>query len=548
MSRMERQRHSKKGLIFPPILGCCLVSSLAWGWSQQSALANRNMNAAYESGMQLVRAQQYSRALVQFKQLEKEAPRLPQGYTGEGITLALMGRSRDAVVCLKKALEIDSSFWVARRELGIIEWQMGSKDEAATELRSIKKLFPDDQPVAAILGEYDFEQGRYPEASGEFSIAADQVSTNTPLSLMWAESLLKTGNQKAAAAKLELLAFAPNLTPDQRFKLGWLLGEAGDYSKAVEVFNSLPEDSPHPFQREYGLALAYYNLGRYADCTRTLAELQSRKIVRPELFSLLGAAEEGMGDTLRAYNAFRQGIYEFPQDDENYLNIATLSVQHFNYSVAAQVLTSGIQEIPRDHRLFLTRGVVYTLQEKLRQAQDDYEKALQLAPENEGVYVALGICLMDEDEYAQAQRVLEQGIARGLRDVLMNYFLADALFRQGITADSPRYDQAFKVVQTALKIDPDFAYAYMQKGRLELVSKKIDAAVADLERARRLEPGSRIILYQLAVTYERAGKKAEADKLFASLSQARQEEDARFRKRRLVEIMTTVSQPRAVEP
>ncbi|HEV2499592.1 MAG TPA: tetratricopeptide repeat protein [Terriglobia bacterium] len=545
---MERQRHSKKGWVFSSVLLCCLALSQAWGWAQQSAPSNRNADAAYESGMQLVRAQQYSRALAQFKRVEKEAPRLPQGYTGEGITLALMGRPQDAIVRLKKALEIDSSFWVARRELGIIEWQMGSKDEAANELRSIEKLFPNDPPVAAILGEYDFDRGRYPEASNEFSRAADQVATSTPLSLMWAESLLKTGNQKAAAAKLELLCLVPNLTPDQRLKLGWLLGEAGDYPKAVEVFNSLPESSPHPFQRGYGLALAYYNLGRYADCARKLAELQSRKIVGPELFSLLGAAEEGMGNTLRAYDAFRQGIYEFPHDDENYLNIATLSVQHFNYSVATQVLTSGIQEIPNDNRLFLTRGVIYTLQEKLQQAQDDYERALKLAPEKEGVYVALGICLMDEDEYVQAQRVLEKGIARGLRDVLLNYFLADALFRQGITANSPRYAQAFKVVQTALKIDPDFAYAYMQRGRLELVDKKIDAAVADLERARSLEPGSRVILYQLAVTYERAGKKAEADKLFASVSQASQEEEAHFRKGRLVEIMTTVSQPRVVEP
>ena len=56
-----------------------------------------------------------------------------------------MGRPEEAVQSLRKALEIDPSFWVARRELGIVEWHLGRKEEAVKELRQIVELYPNDE-------------------------------------------------------------------------------------------------------------------------------------------------------------------------------------------------------------------------------------------------------------------------------------------------------------------------------------------------------------------------------------------------------------------
>jgi hypothetical protein len=48
---------------------------------------------AYELGMRLVREKRYQEALEQFKRVERDSPRLPQGYTGEGIALCLDGKA-----------------------------------------------------------------------------------------------------------------------------------------------------------------------------------------------------------------------------------------------------------------------------------------------------------------------------------------------------------------------------------------------------------------------------------------------------------------------
>jgi tetratricopeptide (TPR) repeat protein len=344
-------------------------------------------------------------------------------------------------------LDIDHSSWVARRELGIVYWQANQKDLAAKELGEIVKQFPDDTAVNLLLGQYEFDCSNYAHASAYFGKARVQVAADARLSLMAAESQLKSGMKAPAREALEALIANPALSPLQRFHLGWLLGEAGDYASSIHVLESLPTDYADQFGRSYAIALAYYKDGQYAICIKTLGDLKSHKIVRPELFSLLGVAEEDSHHTLEAYNAFREGIYTFPTDDQNYLDIALLSVEHLNYELATQILTSGIGLMPSDYKLYLARGVIHTLARQLGNAQADYEKALALAPNQGEVFIALGICREDQNKYDEAAATFRQGILQQPKDALLHYFLADSLFRKGISVGSPAYQEALSEVE-----------------------------------------------------------------------------------------------------
>jgi tetratricopeptide (TPR) repeat protein len=519
-----------------------LLATLSFplGLQQPSASSQQKADLSYRQGMEFLRQKQYRVALEKFREVERSAPTLPQGYTGEGIALALTGRLKDAVTPLQRALGIDPSYWVARRELGIIEWQLDWKDEAARNLAVIHKLFPEDPPVNLILGEYNFAEKKYELASEYFAKVPAQVATSLRLSFMASEALLKTGRLKDAAANLEALSFTPNLAPQDRLKIAWMLGEATDYSRAIQLFNSLPAAFPDPFGRGYGLALAYYNEGRYSECIDTLTALERMRTVRAELFGLLGAAEERSGNTQGAYNAFREGIRQFPHDDEDYLNIATVAVKHVSYLLAIQVLDAGLAVIPDDDKLLMTRGVVNTLRSNLQTAEADYEKALSLAPTQSSIYVGLGICLMDLDNYDAAAAILRHAIQRGVRDETVYYFLADALYRRGLAPSSPSYEEAMNAVQASLKLDPGFAYGYLEQGRLELLGGDVQKAVDDLEHATRLVPRSRSVLYELATAYRLEGRKAEAERLFARVSESGRQEDRQFRRGKLVQMLRIV--------
>ena len=115
-----------------------------------------------------------------------------------------MGKPQEAIKALKKALTIDPDFWVARRELGIVYWTQGAKDEAAQELEPLIKLHPDDGPVNVILRQYEFEtQELFPQTLVFLSRVPGQVSADVPLSLIMAEAQLKTGETARAIEALK---------------------------------------------------------------------------------------------------------------------------------------------------------------------------------------------------------------------------------------------------------------------------------------------------------------------------------------------------------
>ena len=509
--------------------------------SEPSGQGQQQADAAYQKGMQLLGEKRYVDALREFQMVEQIAPQIPQGPSGQGIALALMGKPDEAIKALQKALQIDPSFWVARRELGIVEWHLGRKEEAAKELRQIIELYPNDEAANSILGQYEFEHQNYARALAFFSKVSAQVEVDSRLAIMQASAFLKTGQEDSAREKLQQLVGRPGLSREDTFQLAWLLGEAKLYKRAIEAFNSLPGDYPNRFTRNYGLALAYFEDEQYSPCVETLKQLQTEGITRPELFSLLGVAEEKAGHTKEAYDAFREGILANPQDPQNYLNIATLASQHLNYDLAIQILSSGIERVPSSHDLILSRGIAHTLKAQFAQAHADYERAIQIAPRDPGNYVALGISQLEEGDLDNAISAFKKAGDLGSKDPQPYYFLAEALIQKGAEPETPPFKQARQATDTALSLDPNFAYAYLDRAKLALRAQEIDQAVRDLERAQALDPKSQSITYLLAQTYKRRGEKEKAERLFARVKESSDREARQFREDSLTQALVVIS-------
>jgi tetratricopeptide (TPR) repeat protein len=510
-------------------------------WAQVSTPSGQKASEIYETGMRLLREKRYAEALEQFQQEEKLAPTLPQGAVGQGIALALLGRLPESSAALNRALQIDPTDWMARRELGIVEWQLNQKDQAAKDLEQIVKLFPTDPAANSILGQYELERGNYSQAAAYFSAAPAQVAGSPRLRIMDAEALLKTGRPDEAKAQLAGLGDQPGLTPDEKVRLGWLLGQAKEYPEAIQVFNSVPADYPDQRRLRYGLALAYFEQGDNAKCIDALRDYTAPATTTAAILSLAGVAEEKGGNTEEAYKLFRQGIEEFPADDESYLDLATLGAVHLNYDIALPALAAGMEKMPGDYKLFLASGLLHNLKGQHDVAIGEFQKALAITPDHASIYVALGMCYEDEDKFSDAEAILQQAVDRKVHDVLVYYFLVDALFRQGIAPNTARYSQAQSAVEAGLKIDPGYAFSYLQRAKLELMANRTNDAIADLEHARTLEPNSQPILYQLATAYRRVGRKSEADKLFASVVETNKKEGEEERVRTLEGIMAGMS-------
>lgn len=508
----------------------------------QSQLADHDpMDQAYQRGMQLLQEKRYRDALDQFRLVTQGAPRSPQGPSGEGIVLALMGKPQEAIGALKQALVLDPTFWVAQRELGIVYWSQNLKEEAAKELQPVSALHPDDGSVNMILGQYKFEHADYSQALAYLARVPGQVAADPRLSLIEAEAQLKTGQRAEAGATLRRLIGREGMTKEQSFELAWLLGRARLFEPAIEAFRRLPEDYPDEFRRNYGLALAYFGAEKDKKCIDTLKALRARGNTRPELFGLQGVAEERSGHTGEAYDAFRQGILTSPEDAQNYLNIATLACEHLNYDLATEILTSGIGRIPNSHELFLSRGIVHTLKAQFALAQKDYQRAIELTPSDAGIYFAMGLSQLEAGDLDGAIQSFEKSSGREKKDALSYYFVAEALIQKGISPGTPAFDQAKQATDTAITLDPGFAYAYRDRAKLELQAKETDRAVSDLERARAVDPKSGSIAYLLGQAYQQKGRSSEARELFAQVGEATEQEAREFRRNSLTQVLVVIA-------
>jgi tetratricopeptide (TPR) repeat protein len=507
----------------------------------QASAAASSEDSIYQAAMSLVHLKRYDDALVQFRLLEKQFPQDPQGFTGEAIVLALLGEPQGAVDTLKKALVIDPNYWLARRELGILYWSEGLKQDSAEQLETLVHLHPDDGPVNVILGQYEFERKNYKKALAYFSRVPAKMTADPNLTLMGAEAQLHSGEEASANQALRGLQGRPDLTVDLRFRLAWILGKAGLSKEAVQEFNKLPLDYPDRFGRNYGLALAYFSAQDYQECIQTLKALLASGINQPEIYSLMGVAEEKSGHTEKAYQVFRQGILQNPANPQNYLNIATLSSQHENYEVAAEVLTEGLARNPDAHELLLSRGIAYTLAARFAEANQDYQRVIEIAPEDYGAYLAMGISEQEAGNLDDAVRLFRQAIVHEPKDPRSYCFLTETLMQRGAVPGGSDFEEAQRSINTALSLEPNFAHAYADRAKLELNQGNTKKAIGDLERARSADPKSRQIAYALARAYQRDGDKAKADVMFREFRDQSDEDAGEFARDSLTRTLTVVS-------
>src|SRR5437016_4497874 len=185
---------------------------------EKEVSSRQQADTVIQQGMLLLHEKRYREALAEFRLLEKQSPLNPDALSGEGIALALMGRSDEAIDTLKRALAVDPSYWLAHRELGILYWSKGRKQDAAGELEPLIVLHPDDGPVNSILGQYELERKSYPAALAYFSRIPAETAADPSLALMGAEAQLNTGDIARAAETLKDLVGRPDLTNDMRFK------------------------------------------------------------------------------------------------------------------------------------------------------------------------------------------------------------------------------------------------------------------------------------------------------------------------------------------
>lgn len=295
------------------------------------------------------------------------------------------------------------------------------------------------------------------ERSLQFVNRAEQLGlVSQPALMLRAElhNLLGQDDQaKLASAKAETVA--PHSRLDH-----FLLGERSrlqrKFDEALSHFQNALRVDPDDFWSLNMIGLCHYQAGRPAAASAGYTASISR---RPELIWPYIVRGLVFGD-----------LKQFDNAQHDFEKALTLD--------------------PQSYHVFLNRGVVAVMQKKFSEARADFERAAQLKPDQAAPYINLAeVGLQQGIEYAASQ---------------------DAATNLRAAAE---YEKALVALTKAVEISPQQATIYFFRGRIQVTLNAAAAALADFDRAAKLEPSPlrrARCFREIGLIHQRANQLAQA--------------------------------------
>ena len=331
-------------------------------------------------------------------------------------------------------------------------------------------------------------------------------------------SLLENKDNQGAKALLRSLEGCPHLSQLQRFNLGWLYGQAHDFSHALKIFKSVQPNVPDGLTHAYAIALGQFELAQYQAAIDTLTALRSKGTFDSKCADLLGVAYSKLGRYQEAYGVMVDNLRQDPSNPYAYFNLITLFVDTGELAKAAQVADKAIAALPQNAEALSMRGSIELSQSKTEDAYRDFAYAAQLSPKAPDPPFFMALADYRQSKFEEAIQILKNAIASGIVDSDLHYLFAECLIR----IDSLHSATVLSELDRAIDLNPNSVSARVLRGEILLKSGHPQDAIADLKIARKLEPNpqrdARNATYLLARAYVAIGKQDEAKVLFAQAS------------------------------
>jgi tetratricopeptide (TPR) repeat protein len=418
----------------------------------------------------------------------KQQPSNPRLLAARGVALERLNRDREALQSFEESLAISPKFLVALEGAAEITYRTHDP-KVSNYLSRILQQDPQNTAAHGMAGALAFEEHDCPAANGHFAAAESALSDN-PLALaQWGECLLAVDEPHLATKQLEeSLRLRPR---DERVRYNFALALHLDHrdEESLEIAKTLGADS--------------------------------------DVLNLLGSIYASQDKVPEAIAVFRRATELDSKNEQNYIDLASLCLDHQSFDVAADVVNVGIANIPDSAALYTLRGAIAAQTSKLEQSAADFEQANRLKPDASYGDVGLSLLLGQQSQLDEAIAVIRSRIKSAPSDAKLNFLLADLLMRK---PDDPQtgQDEARRLLTTAVRLQPDMAKAHAALGKLLLKSGQAEEAISELKLALEKEPNDRVALnqYVLALTrlYRTAEAKAAAERLRDVLSEDRRAE------------------------
>ena len=272
---------------------------------------------------------------------------------------------------------------------------------------------------------------------------------------------------------LERLRKAEHLAPQVagiRLNVGLVYYRQNDFQAAIGPFESVVRDAPDSYQARYLLGLCYFFNQRYAEAANTLEPLWGQASDQLNFLYVLGIAANKAGRSGLEQRALGRLVETGQDTAEFHLLMGKAHLNRQEYDEAIAELESAAKADPKLPFVHFNLGTAYLKKQDLEQAKAEFLKDIEIEPDVAYDYDQLGLVfyLQQQDEDAE------------------------------------------KMFRKALRLDAKLSSSDFQLARVYLREQKYKEALAAIDAAKKLSPGSESIYYLRGQILQHLGRTAEA--------------------------------------
>jgi tetratricopeptide (TPR) repeat protein len=177
-----------------------------------------------------------------------------------------------------------------------------------------------------------------------------------------------------------------------------------------------------------------------------------------------------------------------------------------DYPLAEKLTASYFKNNPQSTQAHNLLGSIYSNENKITKAIQEFEKTLTIDPENFEAYNNLGVLYRKKGKFKQSLKAFQQALAINSESSDVHYNLGNILKSLG------KNEHAIKSYRKAIHLRPDFTQAYNNLGTLYEGTGKINEAVEIYQTGLSEDKNNPTLRYNLGIAYESQGKAADAEK------------------------------------
>lgn len=437
-----------------------------------------------------------------------------------GVLYYNKGLYEEAATAFMKALELDPKMQVAQRNLEVAYFNTGYYDRRMAELRERVRLRVDDRDARWELGRAYALLGQSDEAVGEFTALLQHHPNDLGAVVQLGLAEKAGGNLASAQRWFEDAIRLDPASSVTRFYLGEVLYNQGRIDDALEALKGAIELNPENPDAHFLLSFVYGDMGRHEE-----AGAASKRAV--QLNPTLSRAQANL--SLEQYNpeqfaGLMPGQRERPS--QRRMQIAESGgLAHYNLGLAFRQ-KGYYAEAQREYDLALERGEerslvlqamaeVHLLRKETGAAMALYDHLIAETPASPKLWNERGVAVHQEGRYAEAADNYRRSLEADPRYAIAHNNLGVALYHAG------EREQAVDAFREALGANAGFVKARLNLALLLSKSRRFQLALEAYRQVLVTDPESRLAWNGIGLVLSELRKFEDARNAFARAIQSR---------------------------